>query len=108
MSASVLIIAALAWFIWAKPINTGAQVSWRDTGYTITEPASEIVAAWELTVEPGTGATCAVYAMNQAFAIVGWKVIDIPASDTRIRQFSEAIRTTEPPVTGLVYRCWLA
>lgn len=105
--AAVLVAAALAWFVWAKPLGTTAQPAWRDTGYVILEPSSEIAAEWELTVDPGTAVNCAIYAMNQAFAVVGWRIIEIPASERRIRQFSEPIRTTEPPVTGLVYRCWL-
>ena len=104
----VLVVAAIVWFIWARPIGTTTDAAWRDTGYRITDPSSEIVADWELTVEPGTAVDCAIYAMNQAFAIVGWRIVEIPASDVRIRQFSEAIRTSEPPVTGLVYRCWAA
>ena len=104
--AGSLVIAAVVWFIWARPITTTAEPSWRDTGYLIVDPAREIVADWELTVEPGTPVSCAIYAMNQAFAIVGWRVVEIPPAEQRIRQFSESMRTTEPPVTGLVYRCW--
>ena len=106
-TAVTLVVAGLVWFVWAGPIDTGPQVTWRDTGYVITEPSSEIVAEWELSLPPGERASCAIYAMNQAFAVIGWRIVGIPPAEQRIRQFQEAIRTTEPPVTGLVYRCWL-
>jgi hypothetical protein len=38
---------------------------------------------------------------------VGWKVVDIPASDVATRGITETVRTTEQSVTGLIYRCWL-
>lgn len=104
--AVLLVVAAVAWFIWAQPISTGTDKAWRDTGYAILEPSSEVLVQWELTAEPGTESSCALYSMNQAFAVVGWKVLDIPASEQRIRQFSASVLTTEAPVTGLVYRCW--
>jgi len=103
-----LVVAALVWFVWAQPIDTSPQATWRDTGYVIVDPSREIVAEWEVTVEPGHPVQCALYAMNSAFAVIGWKVVDLPASDQRIRQFRDSILTTEPPVTGLVYRCWVA
>jgi len=106
--AGAIVVAAIAWFVWARPVETAPQAVWRDTGYTILDPASRISAEWELTVEPGLDARCAVYAMNQAFAIVGWRIVDVPASERRIRQLSEPILTSEAPVTGLVYRCWVA
>lgn len=108
-SIAVLLVAAtLGWFFWAQPLGGGVQASWRDTGYVITAPDREIVAEWEVTVDPGHPVSCALYAMNSAFAIIGWKVVELPAAEQRIRRFQEPILTTEPPVTGLVYRCWVS
>ena len=69
-----------------------------DTGMSVT---------WQFISEPDTTARCAVQALNSTFGIVGWKIVDLPASSQRIREFTEVVRTTELAVTGLIYRCWL-
>jgi hypothetical protein len=46
-------------------------------------------------------------ALNEQFAIVGWKIVELPPGGDRTRAFVENIRVTEPAVTGLIYRCWL-
>jgi len=106
-AAAALVVAALAWFVWANPLGLGGRVDWRDTAYRILG-ADEVEMSWELTVDPGLGSSCAVYAMNELFGIVGWKVVEIPASDRVTRELTDTVRTTEPAVTGLVYRCWLS
>ena len=53
------------------------------------------------------GATCALEVENEAHAIVGWKVVEIDASDRFTRSFTDTVRTSQPSVTGLIYRCWL-
>ena len=44
---------------------------------------------------------------DEAHAIVGWKIVDIPASKSTTRGFSDLVRSSELGVTGLIYRCWL-
>lgn len=106
-TAGVIVLAAVAWFVWARPIDSGQQEFWRDTGYRIVDDA-RIEVSFEATLPAGQAATCAVSAENEAHAIVGWVEVPIPASETAIRQFAVPLRTTDRPVTGLVYRCWLA
>jgi hypothetical protein len=38
---------------------------------------------------------------------VGWKVVRLEPSEQRTRHLTEVVRTSEPAVTGLIYRCWL-
>ncbi len=84
-----------------------AQLQARDLGHRIIDDASVSV-RWSLTIGPGSEARCAVQAMNSTFGTVGWKVVDIPASELVTREFTETVLTTERAVTGLIYRCWLA
>ena len=51
--------------------------------------------------------SCALQALNAEFAIVGWKIVELPGGTERTRAFVENVRVTEPAVTGLIYRCWL-
>lgn len=96
-----------AWLWWGGLLEAPAQFETRDVGHTIVSP-SEVTVTWQFTVEPGTPAKCAVHALNESFAIVGWRIVDVPASDELTRRFTESLRTSEPAVTGLIYRCWLA
>ena len=95
-----------AWVVLVAFDGTGATLETTDVAHEIIDEHSVRV-SFGLNVAPGTDTACAVQALNSTHAIVGWKIIDIPASDDRTRRFTETVRTSEPPVTGLIYRCWL-
>jgi hypothetical protein len=39
--------------------------------------------------------------------VVGWKVVEIPASDRHLRTFTDTVRVAREANTGLISRCWL-
>jgi hypothetical protein len=101
-----VVAVVVAWVVWAGLLGPDASLGSRDLGYAlIGDDAVEV--RYEVTVDAGRTASCALQALNDTFAIVGWKVVDLPASDQGTRQFRETLRTSEPAVTGLIYRCWL-
>ena len=104
--AIAFVIVFVAWVVWGGLFQAPAQFESRDTGYTIISD-SQVSVDWQLSVEPGAESKCAVQALNSTFGIVGWKVVDVPASEERTRVFTEAVRTSELAVTGLIYQCWL-
>lgn len=95
-----------AWIVWGGLSGSNAQLETRELGYRDVTDTS-ITVRWEVSADPGSEIACAIQALNESFGIVGWKVVTIPASDARTRVFEESLRTSEPPVTGLPYRCWL-
>jgi len=95
-----------AWLVWGGLLEAPAQFEAKDTGFELIDN-STVTVRWQFNVPENTDARCAVQALNSTFAIVGWKVVDVPASDLRNRALSETIRTTEQAVSGLIYRCWL-
>lgn len=99
-----LIVAALVWLVWAQPWST--EAFWKSTGYQIIDDRT-IAVQWSLTLAEGETARCALAAQNVVHAIVGWKVVDVVGTDVPTQRLSEPVRTTEPAVTGLAYRCWL-
>ena len=105
-SALAFAVVFAAWLLWAGVLGAPAQFQAEDTAHSIVDD-STVDVTWQFTVEPGTDARCAVQALNSTFAIVGWKVVDVPASAVRPRDLTERLLTTEPAVTGLIYRCWL-
>ena len=105
-SGIAFVVVFAAWLAWGGLLGTPAQFEARNTGFTIDSPA-QVTVQWNFTAEPGADARCAVQALNSTFAIIGWKVVDLPAAAARTREFTQSVRTTEKAVTGLIYRCWL-
>ena len=106
VSALAFAVVFGAWLLWAGILGAPAQFQAVDTAHELIDD-STVDVTWQFTVEPGTEARCAVQALNSTFAIVGWRIVDVPASSARTRDLTERVLTTEPAVTGLIYRCWL-
>jgi hypothetical protein len=97
-----------AWVVWAALDTVGpAALDVRDTAHRVVDEKT-VEVTFELSVATGTTSYCAVQALNDTFAVVGWRVVEIPASEQRTRSFTEQVLTTELASTGLIYRCWLA
>ncbi len=105
-SALAFGVVFVLWLVWGGLLGAPAQFQANDIAHKVVDDANVDI-TWQFTVEPGTDARCAVQALNSTFAIVGWKVVDVPASTQRTRDLTEHVLTTEPAVTGLIYRCWL-
>lgn len=106
IAAAVLVAAALAWFAWARPIEQQGAIEVTDLAHSIESDAAVSV-TWRVVVDPGREVSCAIAAMNTSYAIVGWIVVDIPASTETIRDLDARVRTSERAATGFVYGCWL-
>ena len=106
ITAAVFGVVLVGWVFWAGLDNSGAELEAKDTGHTVIDEHTVSI-DFLLTVPKGSTSSCALQAQSAKFAIVGWKVIDIPASDKATRGITETVRTTEQSVTGLIYRCWL-
>jgi hypothetical protein len=105
-SAAAFVAVFAAWLVWGGLLGAPAQFQAVDTAHELVDDGTVDV-TWRFTVEPGTDARCAVQALNSTFAIVGWVIVDVPASATLTRDLTQRVLTTEPAVTGLIYRCWL-
>ncbi len=106
LAALGVIVVVVAWVIWAGLFSPAASLGSRDLGYVINgDTAVEV--RYEVTMDAGDTASCALQALNSDFGIVGWKIVAVPASDQGTRQFTDTVTTSEEAVTGLIYRCWL-
>lgn len=94
-----------AWLVWGGVIDGLDTVDGQNIGHTVLSD-SEVEVTWQLTIQPGQATSCALQALNDSFGIVGWKVVDLPASSQRTRSLTDIVRTSEQSVTGLIYRCW--
>lgn len=105
-AAAGVLVVVVTWVIWVGLFSPSASLETRDTGYQARADGT-IDIRFEVTTDPGTEVSCALQALNSTFAIVGWKIVDLPPGDARMRAFVENVRVSEPAVTGLIYRCWL-
>jgi len=105
-TAAAFAVVLVAWLVWGGLLSVNSDIEAVDTGHTIVDDTL-VQVRYQLTVEPGKPVSCAFQAQNSTFAIVGWEVVEVPASERRTRTLGAEIRTTELAVTGLIYRCWL-
>jgi len=101
-------IVLVAWVVWAGLDGQKPQIEVTDTGHHLINDERAVEVSWNLSVPPGNDTACIVQALNEDFTVVGWKVIEVPASTLHIRSFTETVRVAQEANTGLIYRCWLA
>ncbi|MBK4347276.1 DUF4307 domain-containing protein [Lacisediminihabitans changchengi] len=99
-------VVVSAWVIWAGLDQAGASLETQDVGNTIVGD-SAVDVKFQLSMPIGNTAECALQAQNSDHAITGWKIVKIPASKTFTTGYEQRVLSAEPPVTGLIYRCWL-
>jgi len=104
--AIAFVVVFTAWVVWVAFDNNSGSFQARDTGHKIVDKTTTRI-SFEVSMEPGSTASCALQVQNEQHAIVGWKIVDIPASDKYTQSFTETLRSTELGVTGLIYECWL-
>ncbi|MEX1077778.1 MAG: DUF4307 domain-containing protein [Homoserinimonas sp.] len=106
IGAIALAIVLAAWVIWVAFDGTDDTVASRDIGHKVVDDRTVRI-SYDVSMPPGTSAKCALQVQNDTHNIVGWKVVDIPSSDSYTQAFTDTVRTTQLGVTGLIYRCWL-
>jgi hypothetical protein len=105
--------AGIGFLAWVSTSSATSGVTFKDIGFSITD-ATQAEADFQVTREPGVAVKCAVKAMDSKFAVVGWKVVDIPAGETepgadggRTVAQRVTLRTESLSVTAVVDSCWV-
>lgn len=106
VAGGAVLAAAIAWVVWVGLFTPASSIDNQDIGYTHVD-ASTLRVTEQISTNPGTRVTCSFEALDEKFAIVGWKVVDIPASAQRTFTYSETLRLSQPAVNGTVGGCWL-
>ena len=106
LAAAGVALVVVAWVIWVGLLSPSASLETKDVGFvSLTDSSIEV--RWQLTAPPDAEVSCALKAVSEKHAVVGWVVVDVPPSPDRTRILRETFRTSEPTVSGQVYRCWL-
>lgn len=100
-------VVLVAWVVWAGLDGQKPSVEVTDTGHRVMNDERMVEVSWNLSVPPGNDTACIVQALNDDFTVVGWKVVEVPASTQHIRALTESVRVAQAANTGLISRCWL-
>ena len=97
----------LTFFVWAVSVTIeGAnRVTSQDLAYEILGP-NQAKVKFEVTKPANTDVICAVKVLNNGFAVVGYREIEIAASPEKLVTLETLVNTSELGVTGLVDSCW--
>lgn len=107
--------AGIGFMAWVSTSSATSSVTFKDIGYS-TVDATQAEVDFQVTREPGTAVKCAIKALDSKFAVVGWKVIDIPPVQQESQQGADGGRTTAQravlrteslSVSGVVDNCWI-
>jgi hypothetical protein len=103
----------IGFLAWVSTSNSLSDVGFKDIGYVTTD-ATLAEVDFQVTREPGTAVQCAIKALDSKYAVVGWKVVDIPPTEAngtpdggRTVSQRVAVRTESLSVSGLVDSCWI-
>ena len=103
VAVAAVLVGLLAWMTVSGTLD---DVDIDTTGFTV-EDARSVTLSFQISVPEGRTVACALEAQDEDHGIVGWKIVEYPASDLRARAFRESIPTTAEATTGLVSDCWV-
>lgn len=104
--ASGLIIAGLI-FLFFGGWNQTSTVETRDISYDVVSDTAVVVKT-QVSAPSNTRVNCAFEALSTSYAVVGYKVVELPPSEKRTRILAVDMVTTTPATTGAVRDCWVA
>lgn len=105
VAGGVLVLAGVAFLLFAD-WQRGNDLEFRDLDYSVIDERTVMVDV-QVTTPASTEAICVIEALSESYATVGWKLVELPASEQRTKRFKTNVVTTSPATTGSVRECWL-
>ncbi|TDN92408.1 DUF4307 domain-containing protein [Microbacterium sp. BK668] len=106
-AAIVLGLVAVVAFAWLTVANSIDSVDADTTGFQVIDERT-VTLEFQVSAPTGSTVSCALEAQDEEHGVVGWKVVELPASDTHARAFRETIPTLAEATTGFVNSCWVS
>jgi hypothetical protein len=104
--AIALAAILVGWTVWAGLDQNSGNLDSEDIGQTIINNRTVNI-SYQVSMPTGSTASCALQVQNEAHAIVGWKIVKIPASKQFTNTYQSIVKSSELGVSGLIYQCWL-
>lgn len=102
--AATLVVAFLTWGI-TVAIAEGEKIGFESDSFTLGPTTAEISIRLANPKTIKGPVICAVQALNQSYAIVGYREVTIAAKDASVEQ-KVKFNVTEDAVTVVVDHCW--
>ena len=113
MAIAALSVAVVIAVWMSISIQGSDDVSSTDVGFNLSDDQT-VVVDFQVMKDPDATAECAVQALSENYAIVGWKVVtvgpnaeDEGAANGRTTAHRVELRTESPATTGGVNSCWI-
>lgn len=106
IGAAVAAVAVGAFF-WLVVANQLSVVDADDLGFELVDEHS-VTVHFQVTGVQDKAVVCIVEALDREFGVVGWKVVDVAATDAHSQALSTSVPTVGRATTGLVNACWVA
>ena len=105
------LLAGIAVAVWLAARTSAPGVSFKDVGFR-TEGAGRAEIDFEVSKDASATAVCAVKALSETYAVVGWKDVRIgpepEQSGTVTTSLTVPLRTESAAVSAVVDSCWIA
>lgn len=99
--------ALVLFFIGTMLFNQSVtSISYSDRSYQVT-PNSATVTFEVTRVDPSLPVACAVEALSESHAPVGYKIVQLAPSTATREVHTVELRTTLPPTAAAVSKCWV-
>ena len=98
-------VAAVA-FLWQTVATSAQSVSADTTSFVVVDEHTVEVNV-QISAPAGAAVACALEAQDVEHGVVGWRVVEFPASDAHVQAFQEEIPTVAAATTGFVNSCWV-
>ncbi|MGU3646123.1 DUF4307 domain-containing protein [Microbacterium sp. C23T] len=102
----VIAVAVVGLFGWSTVRGSLNSVDSDTTSFDVVDEHS-VTLGFQISSPPGAAVACAIEAQDQEHGVVGWRVVELPASELHARAFRETIPTTALATTGFVNSCWV-
>ncbi|BDV31076.1 DUF4307 domain-containing protein [Microbacterium terricola] len=97
---------AVGLFAWMTVAGALDDVDVDATGFHVVDERT-VTIDFQFIAPPGRSVACALEAQDTQHGIVGWRVVEYPASDEHSRAFQETVPTVAEATTGFVNSCWV-
>lgn len=83
-----------------------STIEFRTISYSVSDDQTVKVVG-QVTAPADQDVVCAIEALSESYATVGWKLIELPAGGERSRSIDTNVMTTSPATTGSLRECWV-
>lgn len=101
----VLGVLGTAVVVWLGLGMADVPVTWSDHGFRV-DGAEQVEVVYDVSrPDPSVPVRCTLEALNEQYAQVGVRTVDVPPATERTVRRRDVVRTSELAVTGVVKEC---